>query len=283
MTQNTRALRRASETAAAHAAARRSLRSLIAGAVLFAGVAVAASLVAPAAMAAEDTSAALDLSPRSGAIASYSAKAEGALDDAEAAVDAARALKRQVAASGLPVDRATLAIDTGEIQTAIDTLRDEELIPALLLPDLTTDAVETTAEVAKRTGELQLAFQAAQEQKAAEDAARAAAEALAAANTPDGAKATAREMASSRYGWGGDQFSCLESLWSKESGWNYQAYNPSGATGIPQALPGSKMSSAGNDWETSAATQIAWGLGYIDSVYGSPCSAWSHSQSVNWY
>lgn len=88
---------------------------------------------------------------------------------------------------------------------------------------------------------------------------------------------------SSTYGWGGDQFSCLNSLWNKESGWNYKAYNPSGATGIPQALPGSKMASAGSDWQTNAATQVAWGLGYISSVYGTPCSAWSHSQAMNWY
>jgi hypothetical protein len=86
------------------------------------------------------------------------------------------------------------------------------------------------------------------------------------------------------YGWGDDQFSCLVSLWNKESGWNYQAYNrSSGAYGIPQALPGSKMGSAGADWQTNPATQIAWGLGYIAGRYGSPCGAWSHSQSTGWY
>ncbi len=86
------------------------------------------------------------------------------------------------------------------------------------------------------------------------------------------------------YGWGDDQFGCLVSLWNKESGWNYQASNPSsGAYGIPQALPGSKMGSAGSDWQTNPATQIAWGLGYIDGRYGSPCGAWGHSQSVGWY
>ncbi len=85
-------------------------------------------------------------------------------------------------------------------------------------------------------------------------------------------------------GWGDDQFSCLVSLWNKESGWNYRAYNAgSGAYGIPQALPGSKMSSAGADWETNAATQISWGLGYISGRYGTPCGAWSHSQSTGWY
>jgi uncharacterized protein YabE (DUF348 family) len=84
-------------------------------------------------------------------------------------------------------------------------------------------------------------------------------------------------------GWGSDQFSCLVSLWNKESGWRTNAANPSGAYGIPQALPGSKMASAGADWQTSARTQITWGLGYIAAVYGTPCSAWAHSQATNWY
>ena len=115
-------------------------------------------------------------------------------------------------------------------------------------------------------------------------AAAAAAQALANANTVDGAKATAANLASSQYGWGSDQFSCLSNLWQKESGWNYQASNgSSGATGIPQALPGSKMASFGSDWATNATTQIKWGLDYISRSYGTPCSAWGHSQSVNWY
>jgi uncharacterized protein YabE (DUF348 family) len=84
-------------------------------------------------------------------------------------------------------------------------------------------------------------------------------------------------------GWGGDQFSCLVSLWSKESGWRTDAANSSGAYGIPQALPGSKMASAGPDWQSNAATQIRWGLNYIAGVYGTPCSAWAHSQNYNWY
>jgi uncharacterized protein YabE (DUF348 family) len=96
------------------------------------------------------------------------------------------------------------------------------------------------------------------------------------------AQQIAAGMVSAR-GWSSDQFSCLVSLWNKESGWRTNAYNPSGAYGIPQALPGSKMASAGSDWQTSARTQISWGLGYIASVYGSPCSAWAHSQATNWY
>jgi hypothetical protein len=86
------------------------------------------------------------------------------------------------------------------------------------------------------------------------------------------------------FGWSSDQFGCLDSLWTKESGWNITADNPSSsAYGIPQALPGSKMASAGSDWATNPVTQITWGLGYIQDRYGSPCSAWGHSQSHNWY
>ncbi|BAW94010.1 hypothetical protein CHIBA101_2182 [Actinomyces sp. Chiba101] len=97
------------------------------------------------------------------------------------------------------------------------------------------------------------------------------------------AQATARSMMGA-YGWGDSEFSCLVSLWNRESGWNYQAQNPSsGAYGIPQALPGGKMASAGSDWQTNPATQIKWGLGYIQGRYGSPCAAWSHSESTGWY
>jgi hypothetical protein len=86
------------------------------------------------------------------------------------------------------------------------------------------------------------------------------------------------------YGFSSDQFSCLDALWTKESGWNLHADNPtSSAYGIPQALPGSKMATAGPDWANNPATQIRWGLGYIRDSYGSPCGAWAHSQSYNWY
>lgn len=104
------------------------------------------------------------------------------------------------------------------------------------------------------------------------------------ADTPDpgSAQAIAAQMVAAR-GWGTDQYSCLVSLWNRESGWNVYAANPSGAYGIPQALPGSKMSSAGPNWQSDAATQITWGLGYIQGSYGTPCGAWAHSQAFNWY
>jgi phage-related protein len=86
------------------------------------------------------------------------------------------------------------------------------------------------------------------------------------------------------FGWSGVQFSPLDRLWTRESNWNYKARNPSsGAYGIPQALPGSKMASAGADWQTNPATQVRWGLGYIHDRYGSPSGAWAHSQNTGWY
>ncbi len=85
-------------------------------------------------------------------------------------------------------------------------------------------------------------------------------------------------------GMGEDQFMCLVSLWNRESKWNYRAHNRgSGAYGIPQALPGKKMASAGADWETNPETQIDWGLGYITKRYKTPCGAWQHSEDVGWY
>lgn len=86
------------------------------------------------------------------------------------------------------------------------------------------------------------------------------------------------------FGFDDSQFSCLDQLYVSESDWDIHADNPtSSAYGIPQALPGEKMASAGPDWAENPATQIRWGLGYIASSYGTPCNAWSFKQSHNWY
>jgi hypothetical protein len=86
------------------------------------------------------------------------------------------------------------------------------------------------------------------------------------------------------YGWDSTQFSCLDQLYISESNWDPSATNASsGAYGIPQSLPAEKMATAGADWRTNPATQIEWGLDYISSSYGSPCSAWSFKQGNNWY
>ena len=80
------------------------------------------------------------------------------------------------------------------------------------------------------------------------------------------------------------QFPALNALWNRESGWNVHAYNPySGAYGIPQAVPGSKMAAAGWDWRNNAWTQERWGLRYIRARYGSPRAAWHHSLATGWY
>ena len=79
------------------------------------------------------------------------------------------------------------------------------------------------------------------------------------------------------------QWGCLLDLWNRESGWVYDAENASGAYGIPQALPGDKMASAGSDWRTNPKTQITWGLGYIKSVYGTPCGAWNNELAYGYY
>ena len=78
-------------------------------------------------------------------------------------------------------------------------------------------------------------------------------------------------------------FGCLQDLWNRESGWRYDAENASGAYGIPQALPGSKMASAGADWATDPKTQIEWGLGYIKGLYGNPCGAWGFEEANGYY
>lgn len=168
------------------------------------------------------------------------------------------------------------------------------------------------ASLRDRSVELERQFrigeQAAREQAAREQAARDAAAAAAAAAAgsrgggggggggggagapPPGVivdRAAAKAYAASRvaaYGWGSEQFRCLDLLWTRESGWRADAYNASsGAYGIPQSLPGSKMASAGSDWRTNAATQIDWGLSYISARYGTPCGAWAHSEAYNWY
>ena len=163
-------------------------------------------------------------------------------------------------------------------------------------------AAHVTATAQQRAAEFEAKLRAEEEARAAAERARKAA-AAAAARKRRAAEATkpytgpipasCNEYSGNRQigcavlldsGFGIDQMPCLDKLWTKESGWNPSADNPtSSAYGIPQALPGEKMASAGADWATNPATQIKWGLGYIAEVYGSPCSAWAHSQANNWY
>lgn len=126
------------------------------------------------------------------------------------------------------------------------------------------------AELAKEQDQRVLAEREAARQRAIRDV----------INNP---QAYAKMLAAER-GWNSTQFQCLVSLWNRESHWNYRAQNASsGAYGIAQALPGSKMNTVGADWRTNPVTQIKWGLNYISERYGTPCGAWSHSQATGWY
>ena len=245
---------------------------------------------------------AADAPARAESLREITAEAESALADATAALDGAQRVSADIAASKLDIGVTDTTVDTSDLRDQIDRLSSLDVLPLLFLPGVTDGAAEATQAVAEKTAALREHLDVAKAKKAAADAAakakkaaadaaakakreaKARAAALAAANTPEGAKAVAQQIAAAEYGWGSDQFSCLVSLWNRESGWNYQAYNSgSGATGIPQSLPGSKMASAGADWQTNAATQIRWGLGYIRGSYGTPCAAWGHSNATGWY
>jgi Transglycosylase SLT domain len=94
----------------------------------------------------------------------------------------------------------------------------------------------------------------------------------------------ARQILRNKFGYGSNQFSCFDNIIMRESKWDINATNPSsGAYGIPQALPGSKMASEGSDWRTNPATQIIWGIKYMKDRYGSPCAAWGFKSSHGWY
>ncbi|WIB59338.1 phospholipase [Curtobacterium sp. MCLR17_007] len=229
------------------------------------------------------------------AIGMPSASAAPALSGA--ALDRAQAAATITTAETVVAD-ANDKTDTASLERRISALSDYRQLSGAAISDRIQSTVDTAQDVAQASADQDRrdvddaaaaarAAEAAAAAKAEADAAAAAAAqaaaAQAAANTPAGAKSTAASLASSQYGWGSDQFQCLDSLWTKESGWDYQAYNPSGATGIPQALPGSKMSTVAADWQTNATTQVTWGLRYIKDAYGTPCAAWSHSQATNFY
>lgn len=105
-----------------------------------------------------------------------------------------------------------------------------------------------------------------------------------AARTPYGAKQVTKAIMEEEYGWKHIQFSCINKLWTKESHWNYKAHNSrSGAHGIAQALPASKMEVVSTDWRTNPVTQIRWGLRYIEDRYQNPCGAWAKFKRSRYY
>ncbi|MFI7354868.1 transglycosylase SLT domain-containing protein [Streptomyces avidinii] len=170
---------------------------------------------------------------------------------------------------------------------------------ALLAQQADTQAVaaDTTArKAAEETARKQAAADAAAKQKAAQKAAeeakkrKAAQETAARSATRDASPlqvqssyTVAQVQAMARQILGADQFQCFSNIVERESTWNYRAANPSGAYGLVQAYPGSKMSSVAADWRTNPATQIKWGVNYMNQRYGSPCQAWAYWQSHHSY
>ena len=147
-----------------------------------------------------------------------------------------------------------------------------------------TAAREQAAKKAAAARAIAAASRAAARPAASTATGAQSAQAAAPAPAASGSPQQIAEAMLASFGWSSSQFSCLDPLWAHESGWSVTAYNPgSGAYGIPQAVPGSKMASAGPDWQTNAATQIRWGLEYIKGTYGSPCGAWGHEQATGWY
>jgi hypothetical protein len=199
------------------------------------------------------------------------------------------------AAGGLGAGRpgARQLTATDQLMRLTTGTRAKQNLSAALRADVVRDIAP--AHLTAQQAQLRAAQQAAAARAAKAAAARAAAAAQPASSASSSASVVTADVSSGSpeqiaqamlgsFGWSGSQFSCLEPLWAQESGWSVTAYNAgTGAYGIPQALPGSRMASAGADWQTDAATQIKWGLEYIQSTYGSPCAAWAHEEATGWY
>jgi hypothetical protein len=197
-------------------------------------------------------------------------------------------------ALGMPHDSGPLARNAVDFAGALAPHQQERPLTALQLAqqhdavlhtvlrrDLADATVDGAAAAAAGTGGalVDLALQ----NDAAEQARRRAALAHAAREAVRDPKSYAIKLVQER-GWSDGQFQCLDRLWTRESNWKYRASNAgSGAVGIPQALPGSKMAAVASDWQTNPVTQMKWGLNYITQRYGTPCSAWAHSQQTGWY
>jgi hypothetical protein len=205
---------------------------------------------------------------------------------------ARKALRTTVTLTGLAAAATGVAVATGVIQSpgAAVNLADS-LAPVASTggSDAATSDVQKRTAVVSRSSDRTLTSRT--DRRTDRDPAKAAALGLSAGPAVGGEEnlsaqdpQTVAEALLSKFGFDGSQMSCLVPLWMGESGWRVTAENASsGAYGIPQALPGSKMATAGADWRTDAVTQIEWGLGYIHDRYGTPCGAWSFKQGHGWY
>ncbi|GJF19316.1 transglycosylase SLT domain-containing protein [Streptomyces flaveolus] len=176
----------------------------------------------------------------------------------------------QTASLTQQADVQAIAADASAKKDAEEAARKAAAETAVAKQEKAKKAKEAAEEAKKRE---------AQQEAASRDAERESTTfAVQSSYTVGQIQAMARQMVPS------GQFQCFSNIVDHESSWNYQAVNASsGAYGLFQALPGSKMSSVGSDWQTNPATQIKWGLNYMDSRYGSPCDAWAFWQNNHWY
>ena len=177
------------------------------------------------------------------------------------------------------------------VVASVDEKKEEELVSAEQKAKEEAERIAAEEEAnriaqeeAQRKAQEEEAARIAAEQKAREEEAARSAAVISSNQSVAALQEYAHNLVINTYGWSEDDFVALVNLWNKESGWNVNCYNSySGATGIPQALPGNKMASEGSDWATNGETQIRWGLKYIQGRYGSPSVAWQHFLNVNWY
>ena len=218
-----------------------------------------------------------------------------------ASAAAAAAASGSTPAMGAPSGAAVSAIATRSGQTAergtqqsyraarrFRVITDLQAVATMLPPQQAAAHQAAAAQAAKSQAQAELIVKREAARKAAPQAPaqqRSGQQpAAGSAPTASGSPQSIAQAMLGSFGWSAGQVACLEPLWAGESGWSVTASNPStGAYGIPQAMPASKMASAGPNWQTSAATQIRWGLGYIKGTYGSPCAAWSHEEANGWY
>ncbi|MFB9555545.1 transglycosylase SLT domain-containing protein [Streptomyces roseoviridis] len=179
-------------------------------------------------------------------------------------------------------------IPAGEqAQVQVSSLTEQADVQAAAADSLARKSAEEAARIqAAKDAEAKkkAADKAEQERKAAAERANRDSLRDASSFSAQGSYTIAEVKAIARQMIPADQFQCFSNIVDHESGWNYRATNPSsGAYGLVQALPGSKMASAGADWQTNPATQIKWGLSYMNNRYDSPCGAWSFWQANRWY
>lgn len=173
-----------------------------------------------------------------------------------------------------------LVLSTGHLKTP-DVLQQADAQTAAHHKAQVEAAAQRKATAAKRKAQAKAAAQRASSRKHTE---RRSSRSASRRTLPSRAATVASAKALVRARLSTSQYNCLDNLIRRESGWNHRAANPSsGAYGLMQALPGSKMSSAGTDWRTNPLTQIKWGLSYIKSRYGTPCGAWNFWTKNGWY